>query len=116
MPYRGPNRRDRPRLVDVRAVVAAPAHRQIHAQPAGMRVRSKYGAAGLVKTPGRHLRMSDLPAFRSVSLGARSSVLGFRVVGVQPVEELPDRTLGSEHVKGHMLPMLRNDLVFALGF
>jgi hypothetical protein len=30
------------------------------------------------------------------------------------VEEFPYRPLGSEHVKGHMLPMLRNDLMFTL--
>ena len=47
------------------------------------------------------------------SLGVRSTVVGFHVVGVQTVEEFPDRPLGSEHVKGHMLPMLRNDLAFA---
>lgn len=45
------------------------------------------------------------------SPGARSTV-----VGVQAVEEFPDRPPRSEHVKGHMLPMLRNDLVFALRF
>lgn len=45
------------------------------------------------------------------SPGARSTV-----VGVQTVEEFPDRPPRSEHVKGHMLPMLRNDLVFALRF
>ena len=55
-------------------------------------------------------------AVRDESLGARSTVVGFHVVGVQTVEELPDRPLGSEHVKGHMLPVLRNDLVFALRF
>jgi hypothetical protein len=38
------------------------------------------------------------------------------VVGVQAVEELPDRPLGSEHVKGYMLPMVRNDFVFAFPF
>jgi hypothetical protein len=53
---------------------------------------------------------------RGESLGVRSTVVGFHVVGVQTVEEFPDRPLGSEHVKGHMLPMLRNDLVFALRF
>jgi hypothetical protein len=42
--------------------------------------------------------------------------MAFHVVGAQTVEEFPDRPLGSEHVKGHMLPMLRNDLVFALRF
>lgn len=61
-------------------------------------------------------RVVDEPAFRGESLGARSTVVGFHVVGVQTVEEFPDRPLGSEHVKGHMLPMLRNDLVFALRF
>jgi hypothetical protein len=48
---------------------------------------------------------------RDESPGARSTV-----VGVQTVEEFPDRPLGSEHVKSHVLPMLRNDLVFALRF
>ncbi len=43
----------------------------------------------------------------------RSTVVGFYVVGVQSVEEFPDRPLGSEHVKGHMLTVLRNDFVFA---
>jgi len=38
------------------------------------------------------------------------------VVGVQNVEEFPDRPLGSEYVKGRVLTMLRNDLVFALRF
>jgi hypothetical protein len=47
------------------------------------------------------------------SLGARSTAVGFQAVGVQSVEEFADRPLGSEHVKGHMLPVLRNDLVFA---
>ena len=47
---------------------------------------------------------------------ARSNVFELHVVGVQTVEELPDRPLGPEHVKGHMLPMLRDDLVFALRF
>jgi hypothetical protein len=42
--------------------------------------------------------------------------VGFHVFGAQTVEELPDRPLGSEHVKDHMLPMLRNDLAFALRF
>ena len=46
----------------------------------------------------------------------RSTVVGFHVVGVQTVEEFADRPLGSEHVKGHMLPVLRNDLAFALRF
>ena len=48
------------------------------------------------------------------SLGDRSTVVGFYVVGVQTVEEFPDRPLGSEHVKGHMLTVLRNDFMFAL--
>ena len=48
------------------------------------------------------------------SLGVRSTVVGFPVVGVQAVEEFPDRPLGSEHVKGHMLTVLRDDFVFAL--
>jgi hypothetical protein len=48
------------------------------------------------------------------SLRVRSTVVGFHVVGVQTVEEFPDRPLGSEHVKGHMLTVLRNDFVFAL--
>jgi hypothetical protein len=48
------------------------------------------------------------------SLGVRSTVVGFRVVGVHTVEEFPDRPLGPEHVKGHMLTVLRNDFVFAL--
>ena len=33
----------------------------------------------------------------------------------QRVEELPDGPFGPEHVKGRVLPMLRNDLVFTLG-
>ena len=53
---------------------------------------------------------------RCESLGARSPVVGFHVVGVQAVEEFRDCPLGSEHVKGHMLPVLRNNLVFALRF
>jgi hypothetical protein len=51
---------------------------------------------------------------RGESLGVRSTVVGFHVVGVQTVEEFPDRPLGSEHVKGHMLTVLRNYFVFAL--
>ena len=47
-------------------------------------------------------------------LGVRSTVVGFHVIGVQIVEEFPDRPFGSEHVKGHMLTVLRNDFVFAL--
>jgi len=35
---------------------------------------------------------------------------------VQLVEELMSRTFGPEHVKGRVLPVLRDDLVFALGF
>ena len=54
------------------------------------------------------------PGVRGESLGVRSTVVGFHVVGVQTVEEFPDRPLGSEHVKGHMLTVLRNDFVFAL--
>ncbi len=50
------------------------------------------------------------------SLGVRSTVAGFHVVGVQIVEEFPDRSLGSKHVKGHMLTVLRNDFAFALRF
>jgi hypothetical protein len=48
---------------------------------------------------------------RDESPGAHSTI-----VGLQTIEEFPDRPLGSEHVKGHMLPMLRHDLVFALRF
>jgi hypothetical protein len=36
------------------------------------------------------------------------------VAGIQTVEEFRDRLLGPEHVKGHMLTVLRNDFVFAL--
>src|SRR5579871_1697111 len=39
---------------------------------------------------------------------------GWRTVGIQTVEEVRNRPLGSEHVKSDMLPMLRNDLAFAL--
>jgi hypothetical protein len=46
----------------------------------------------------------------------RSTVVGLHVVGVKTVEEFPDCPPGSEHVKREMLPMLRNDLVFALRF
>ena len=53
-------------------------------------------------------------ALEGESLGVRSTVVGFQVVGVQTVEEFADRPLGSEHVKGHMLTVLRNDFVFAL--
>jgi hypothetical protein len=53
---------------------------------------------------------------RGESLGVPSTVVAFHMVGVQTVEEFPHRPLGSEHVKAHMLPMLRNDLVFALRF
>jgi hypothetical protein len=38
------------------------------------------------------------------------------VVGVQTVEEFADRPLGPEHVTGHVLPVLRDDLEFALRF
>ena len=41
-------------------------------------------------------------------------MVGFHVVGVHIVEEFPDRPLGSEHVKGHVLTVPRNDLLFAL--
>jgi hypothetical protein len=53
----------------------------------------------------------SLARVRDEPPGARSTV-----VGVQTAEEFPDRPLGSEHVKCHMLPMLRNDLEFALRF
>ncbi len=39
-----------------------------------------------------------------------------QAAGTRTVEELPDRPFGSEHVKGRMLPMLRNDLALALRF
>ncbi len=61
-----------------------------------------------------HLR--HRPGVMGESPGVRSTVVGFHVVGAQTVEEFPYRPLGSEHVKGHMLPMLRNDLAFALRF
>ena len=53
----------------------------------------------------------------SRALGASHSasdqtVIGFHVVGVQTAEEFPNRPLGSEHVNGHMLTVLRNDFVF----
>ena len=54
------------------------------------------------------------PGVRGESLGVRSTVVGFQVVGVQTVEEFPDRPLGSEYVKDDMLTVLRNDIVFAL--
>ena len=38
------------------------------------------------------------------------------LVAVQTVEELADRLLGPEHVKGHVRPVLRDDLAFALRF
>ena len=44
-----------------------------------------------------------------------SAGVGFRVLDVQPVEELLSCPFGPEHVKGRVLPVLRNDLVFALG-
>ena len=53
---------------------------------------------------------------RGESLGVRSTVVGLHVVGVKTVEEFPDCPPGSEHVNGDMLPVLRNDLVFALRF
>lgn len=55
-----------------------------------------------------------VPAVGAGSLGARSPVVGIHVVGVQTVEEFPDRPLGSEHVKGPHAARLRNDLVLAL--
>ena len=56
------------------------------------------------------------PHVSGESLGARSTVVDFHVVGVQTVEEVADRPLGSEHVNGDVLPVLRDDLVFPLRF
>jgi hypothetical protein len=44
-----------------------------------------------------------------------SAVIGFRVLDVQPVKELLGCPFGPERVKDHVLPVLRDDLVFALG-
>ena len=54
----------------------------------------------------------DIDVLRS--FGVRSTVAGFHLTGVQTGEKLSDRPLGPEHVKGHMLTLPRNDLVFAL--
>jgi hypothetical protein len=54
------------------------------------------------------------PGVRGESPGVRSTVAGFHLAGIHTVEEFPDRPLGSEHVKGHMLTVLRNDFEFAL--
>lgn len=71
---------------------------------------------GIPVVPVGHSQRGHEAGVRGESLGARSTVVGFHVVGVQTAKEFPDRLLGSEHVKGRMLPMLRNDLVFALRF
>ena len=47
--------------------------------------------------------------------GRYPSAVGFRVLEVQPIEELLSCPFGLQHVKGRVLPVLRNDLVFALG-
>jgi len=44
-----------------------------------------------------------------------SAVIGFHVLDVQPVEELLSCPFGPERVKDRVLPVLRDDLVFALG-
>jgi hypothetical protein len=69
-----------------------------------------------VRLPQKCRRAAHQVGVRGESLGVRSTVVGLHVVGVQTVEEFPDRPPGSEHVKGDMLPVLRNDLVFALRF
>lgn len=73
-------------------------------------------AGSLLTCPATKHALSLGAGVRGESLGARSTVVGFHVVGVQTAKEFPDRLLGSEHAKGRMLPMLRNDLVFALRF
>jgi hypothetical protein len=62
--------------------------------------------------PGALVRTAE-PGGRGQSLGVRSTV-GFCVVGVQTVQEFPDRSLGSEHVEDHMLTVPSNDFVFVL--
>ena len=47
--------------------------------------------------------------------GRYPSVVGFRVLDVQPIEELLSCPFGPQHVKGRVLPVLRNDFVFAFG-
>ena len=82
------------------------------------------GAATSVATkeagpPAAHhpWRMVTLPrsAGPTPILRPYQSLIGFRLRDLQPVEELRRCPLGPEHVKGHVLPMLRDDLVFALG-
>jgi hypothetical protein len=45
----------------------------------------------------------------------RSALLGLCVLAAQPIEELLSCTFGLEHVKGRVLRVPRNRLVFALG-
>ena len=66
------------------------------------------------RQPCEHGWADDLLARDRVgALGHRE--LSNRSRHLQPVEELPACPIGPEHVKGRVLPMLRNDLVFALG-
>src|SRR5687767_12609413 len=44
-----------------------------------------------------------------------SAVIGCRVLDIQPVEELLGCPFGPERVKDRVLPVLRDDLMFALG-
>jgi hypothetical protein len=62
----------------------------------------------------RRSRVSRRPLPSPQGRALQRSTVGFHVVGVQTVEEIRDRPLGSEHVKGHVRPVLRNDLVFEL--
>src|SRR6478672_8605039 len=54
-------------------------------------------------------------AFRGGSLGAGATFVGCPGGGLQSVEEVADRALGTEHVTSRVLPVLRDDGAFALG-
>ena len=47
--------------------------------------------------------------------GSPSAAIGLRLLDVQPVEKLLSCPFGPERVKDRVLPVLRDDLVFALG-
>ena len=73
------------------------------------------------RTPGNS-RMSEgsrmyLEAGEPKCEGNRSpsGVIGLRVLDVQPVEKLPSCPFGPELVKDRVLPVLRDQLVFAFG-
>ena len=82
--------------------------------------RARNGHSGALATVSTCLSSEPLlchePGDMGRSLGARQlAVVRFRALDVHRVEELSSCPFGPEHVKGRVLPVLRNDRVFALG-